>query len=80
MSKIDAPTVTMPIITLSGKRLCPACGGQAEAHQPDVRLPDRLLLTCGGCGCWTLLVCRPEIAEILGVRLPDGITVVDRAG
>ena len=31
---------------------CPECRGDLDIHQPDVELPDRLLMTCDRCKAW----------------------------
>lgn len=46
---------------------CPDCQGQLAIHQPDERLPDRLLGTCRKCLAWFLLDEGGEIS----FRLPD---------
>lgn len=46
---------------------CPECHGQLVVHQPDERLPDRLLGTCRACLAWFLLNAGGEIL----FRLPD---------
>jgi hypothetical protein len=48
---------------------CKSCGSHLTFHQPDQRLPDRLLATCERCKAWYLtdprmagfaLICSPE--------------------
>ena len=31
---------------------CPGCAGCLDVHQPDARVPERLLGVCTGCGRW----------------------------
>lgn len=45
---------------------CPDCAGHLAIHQPDERLPDRLLGTCRNCLVWFLI----EGEEGLMLRLP----------
>lgn len=47
--------------------ICPDCGSPIIIHQPDERLPDRLLGTCASCSAWYLIF--PAAAAI--VRLPE---------
>jgi hypothetical protein len=46
---------------------CPGCHGHVAIHQPEVRLPDRLLGTCESCRAWFLI----DAAAGLMVLLPD---------
>jgi hypothetical protein len=46
---------------------CPGCHGHVAVHQPDVRLPDRLLGTCESCLAWFLI----DAAAGVMVLLPD---------
>ncbi len=48
---------------------CPACRGSLVFHQPDARLPDRLIATCETCPAWFLL----DAAFAVLIRLPDQI-------
>ena len=50
---------------------CTGCRGDLAIHQPDVRLPDRLLGTCDSCSAWYLI----DAAAVLMVRLPDQDTL-----
>lgn len=52
----------------SGTR-CPECRGRLVVHQPDERLPHRLLGTCRSCLAWFLM----DAAGGLVFRLPDGV-------
>lgn len=49
---------------------CPDCRGPLAIHQPDERLPDRLLGTCRSCLAWFLL----DADGVLTFRLPDSET------
>jgi len=46
---------------------CPDCRGVLELHQPDQRLPERLLGTCPRCSAWFLI----DTAAAAMARLPD---------
>lgn len=52
---------------------CPECGGRMVVHQPDERLPHRLLGTCRCCLAWFLM----DDAGGLVFRLPDEIAPRD---
>jgi rRNA maturation protein Nop10 len=79
MVEMRNATVTMPIERQDDDRTCPACGGDAAVHQPELGLPDNLLLTCDACGAWTLLFCLPEAGGFVGVALPKGAAVLQLA-
>jgi hypothetical protein len=46
---------------------CAACQDQLWVHQPDERLPRRLLGTCPSCLAWYLI----DAEKAVMVRLPD---------
>jgi hypothetical protein len=46
---------------------CPGCGSALDFHQPDPRLPLRLLATCPNCSGWYIL----DVEARLMARLPD---------
>lgn len=46
---------------------CPDCQGRLVVHQPDERLPERLLGTCRCCFNWFLI----DAGGRLMLRLPD---------
>jgi hypothetical protein len=45
---------------------CPDCAGRLAVHQPDERLPERLLGTCRSCFGWFLI----DAAGGIILRLP----------
>ena len=44
---------------------CPVCHHKLAHHQPDTKLPYRILATCENCGRWFLL--DSEVALIVDV-------------
>ena len=50
---------------------CPVCRGQLMVHQPDERLPERLLGTCRSCFAWFLI----DSGGGTMLRLPDTDTL-----
>jgi uncharacterized protein YbaR (Trm112 family) len=47
--------------------VCPDCRDLLTIHQPDERLPDRLIGICDGCPSWFLI----ELNAATMLRLPD---------
>jgi hypothetical protein len=47
---------------------CPACDDGLVFHQPDPRLPYRMLASCGNCSGWFLL----DLKTALIIQLPWG--------
>jgi hypothetical protein len=54
--------------------ICLDCHGPLEIHQPDTRLPDRLLGACSSCSAWYLI----DAAASIMVHLPDEATLRGR--
>jgi hypothetical protein len=52
---------------------CPACNEVLMLHQPDEKLPARLLGTCTGCQAWFLIHAGAGIM----LRLPEGQVLSD---
>lgn len=52
---------------------CPECRGRLVVHQPDERLPHRLLGTCRSCLAWFLM----DAAGGLVFRLPNELAPRD---
>lgn len=78
MPSMSHASVTLPIRPLEERSRCPLCGAGADLHQPDVRLPDRLLATCEACGTWSLLL-LPHRGRKLAILLPDGAALRARS-
>jgi hypothetical protein len=47
---------------------CPACEGDLNFHQPDMRQPHRLLGICDDCDAWFLI----NLAKAQILHLPRG--------
>jgi hypothetical protein len=58
--EIPALTILSPSLT------CPVCDEPLLFHQPDPRLPERLLSTCTACRAWFV------VSDDGMVRLPFG--------
>lgn len=54
--------------------VCPDCCRPLTLHQPDERLPDRLIGTCDTCPSWFLI----ETASARIARLPEAGAVPAR--
>ena len=50
---------------------CPVCRGQLMVHQPDERLPERLLGTCRSCFTWFLI----DSGDGITLRVPGTDTL-----
>src|SRR4051794_37859480 len=59
------------IMPAPGRR-CPECATPMVIHQPDTRLPDRLLGTCPNCRTWCLQDGDLDLVAILPTHgLPE---------
>jgi hypothetical protein len=63
---IEAKPIPTP--TLSGV-VCPLCATPVCIHQPDLTLPERLLLTCDGCQHWHVIELDPEGGRAMMITL-----------
>jgi hypothetical protein len=67
---VSLDLVRTPIATQSyGELDCKRCDAPLDFHQPDERLPNRLLGTCPECNAWFLIDSEAELM----VLLPDEI-------
>jgi hypothetical protein len=53
-----AESPSLPVLSrveISPKGRCPDCRSGLNFHQPDAKLPHRLVATCGACSTWFLI-------------------------
>lgn len=69
MSTIDSALEVIRLISEAedfSEIACPECGGRLVIHQPDERLPERLLGTCRSCTGWFVI----DAVGGMALRLP----------
>ncbi len=52
---------------------CPVCGAPLKLHQPEEKVPSRLLAscTCEECAIWLALVFTADLSRVYMFRIPS---------